>query len=142
MPRSPNACAWPSCARPPVYEDIDYRTPRGLDRSLINALASGRWLHEHNNILILGPTGTGKSFVATALGNQAARDGFSVRYRRLCGSSAGAACPLLAARGWAAPGSIRQRVVGRRQHQQHCSECDDGRPRHSDPRMAWTLLTQ
>ncbi len=57
-------------------EDIDYRTPRGLDRSLINALASGRWLHEHNNILILGPTGTGKSFVACALGNQAARDGF------------------------------------------------------------------
>ena len=64
-------------------EDIDYRTPRGLDRSLINALASGRWLHEHNNILILGPTGTGKSFVACALGNQAARDGFSVRYQRL-----------------------------------------------------------
>jgi DNA replication protein DnaC len=64
-------------------EDIDYRTPRGLDRSLINTLASGRWLHEHNNILILGPTGTGKSFVACALGNQAARAGFSVRYQRL-----------------------------------------------------------
>jgi DNA replication protein DnaC len=64
-------------------EDIDYRTPRGLDRSLINVLASGRWLHEHNNILILGPTGTGKSFVACALGNQAARAGFSVRYQRL-----------------------------------------------------------
>ena len=64
-------------------EDIDYRTPRGLDRSLIHPLASGRWLHEHNNILILGPTGTGKSFVACALGNQAARDGFSVRYQRL-----------------------------------------------------------
>src|SRR5882757_1255722 len=64
-------------------EDIDYRTPRGLDRSLIHTLASGRWLHEHNNVLILGPTGTGKSFVACALGNQAARDGFSVRYQRL-----------------------------------------------------------
>ena len=64
-------------------EDIDYRTPRGLDRSLVHALASGRWLREHNNILILGPTGTGKSFVACALGNQAARDGFSVRYQRL-----------------------------------------------------------
>jgi DNA replication protein DnaC len=64
-------------------EDIDYRTPRGLDRSLINALASGRWLHEHNNILILGPTGTGKSFVACALGNQAARAGLPVRYQRL-----------------------------------------------------------
>jgi DNA replication protein DnaC len=64
-------------------EDIDYRNPRGLDRSLINTFASGRWLREHNNILVLGPTGTGKSFLACALGNQAARDGFSVRYHRL-----------------------------------------------------------
>jgi DNA replication protein DnaC len=64
-------------------DDVDYRTPRGLDRSLIHSLASGRWLHEHNNVLILGPTGTGKSFVACALGNQAARHGFSVRYQRL-----------------------------------------------------------
>ncbi len=64
-------------------EDIDYRTPRGLDRSLINALASGRWLREHNNILVLGPTGTGKSFLACAFGNHAARNGFSVRYQRL-----------------------------------------------------------
>jgi DNA replication protein DnaC len=38
-------------------EDLDYRTPRGLDRGLIQALAAGRWLHEHNNVLILGPTG-------------------------------------------------------------------------------------
>ncbi len=64
-------------------EDLDYRTPRGLDRALIQALASGRWLREHNNVLILGPTGVGKSWIACALGNQAARDGFSVRYRRL-----------------------------------------------------------
>jgi DNA replication protein DnaC len=64
-------------------EDLDYRTPRGLDRGLIQALTAGRWLHEHNNVLILGPTGVGKSFVACALGNQAARVGFSVRYQRL-----------------------------------------------------------
>ena len=51
-------------------EDIDYRTPRGLDRSLIHTLASGRWLHQHNNILILVPTGTGKSFIACALGSR------------------------------------------------------------------------
>ncbi len=50
---------------------------------MIQALASGRWLRQHHNVLILGPTGVGKSWIACALGNQAARDGFSVRYRRL-----------------------------------------------------------
>jgi DNA replication protein DnaC len=64
-------------------EDIDYRLPRGLDRGLMRSLAAGRWLAEHNNVLVLGPTGAGKSFVACALGNQAARDGHSVRYQRL-----------------------------------------------------------
>ncbi len=64
-------------------EDLDYRAPRGLDRGLIQALAAGRWLYEHNNVLILGPTGVGKSWIACALGNQAARNGFSVRYQRL-----------------------------------------------------------
>jgi DNA replication protein DnaC len=64
-------------------EDIDYSTPRGLDRSLIRSLAAGRWLAEHNNVLVIGPTGAGKSFVACALGNQAAREGYSVRYQRL-----------------------------------------------------------
>ncbi len=64
-------------------EDIDYRKPRGLDRSLMQSLAGGRWLAEHLNVLVLGKTGTGKSFIACALGNQAARDGNSVRYQRL-----------------------------------------------------------
>lgn len=64
-------------------EDVDYRTPRGLDRSLMRTLANGKWLQEHNNVLVLGPTGAGKSFLACALGNQAARDGHSVRYERL-----------------------------------------------------------
>lgn len=64
-------------------EDIDYRTARGLDRALIRTLSSGQWLQQHNNILILGPTGIGKSWIACALGNQAARDGFSVQYQRL-----------------------------------------------------------
>ena len=64
-------------------EDLDYRMPGGLDRALIRSLATGRWLQEHNNVLVLGPTGAGKSFIACALGNQAARDGHSVRYQRL-----------------------------------------------------------
>jgi DNA replication protein DnaC len=57
--------------------------PRGSDRALLRSLAAGRWLDEHNNVLVCGPTGAGKSFVACALGNQAARDGHSVRYQRL-----------------------------------------------------------
>jgi DNA replication protein DnaC len=64
-------------------EDIDYRTPRGLDRSLMRRLASGDWLRQHHNVLVLGATGLGKSFIACALGNQAARSGLSVRYQRL-----------------------------------------------------------
>ena len=64
-------------------EDVDYRTPRGLDRALMRTLASGKWLQQHNNVLVVGPTGKGKSFLACALGNQGARDGHSVRYQRL-----------------------------------------------------------
>jgi len=64
-------------------EDIDYRRPRGLDRGLLQSLIAGRWLAENNNVLVTGKTGTGKSFLACALGNQAARDGHSVRYQRL-----------------------------------------------------------
>jgi DNA replication protein DnaC len=64
-------------------EDVDYRTSRGLDRSLMRTLATGEWLRLTNNILVMGPAGVGKSFIACALGNQAARSGASVRYQRL-----------------------------------------------------------
>ena len=64
-------------------EDIDLRTPRGLDRSLIRELASCDWLRGHHNLLITGPTGVGKSWIACALGNKAAREGFTVLYGRL-----------------------------------------------------------
>ena len=64
-------------------EDIDYRTSRGLDRGLMRTLATGEWLRLHNNVLVMGPTGVGKSFISCALGNQAARGGVSVRYQRL-----------------------------------------------------------
>ena len=63
-------------------EDIDYRTSRGLDRGLMRTLATGEWLRQHNNVLVMGPTGVGKSFISCALGNQAARGGVSVRYQR------------------------------------------------------------
>ena len=64
-------------------ENLDLRTPRGLDRSLVRDLASCRWVREHRPILIAGPTGIGKTWIACALGNQAAREGYSVLYARL-----------------------------------------------------------
>lgn len=66
-----------------VVEDIDFRAPRGLDRSLFNALCSCQWIREHQNILITGATGLGKSFLACALAHKACRDGFTALYHRL-----------------------------------------------------------
>ena len=66
-----------------VIEDLDYRHPRGLDQALMNRLISGQWIKKHLNLLITGPTGAGKTWIACALGNKACRDGFSVQYHRL-----------------------------------------------------------
>jgi DNA replication protein DnaC len=64
-------------------EDIDYRHPRGLDRSFMSTLASCQWVQRHQNLAITGPTGSGKTWLACALGHQACRQGLSVRYVRL-----------------------------------------------------------
>jgi DNA replication protein DnaC len=63
-------------------EDIDFRHPRGLDKSLMLKLFSCDWIKENNNILITGPTGTGKTFLACALAQKACREGYSVQYIR------------------------------------------------------------
>jgi len=64
-------------------EDIDYRTARGLDKSVIRALAQkSAWVASHENIFVLGPTGVGKSFLACALAQKACRDGYSALYTR------------------------------------------------------------
>ncbi|MGY4573360.1 DNA replication protein DnaC [Bradyrhizobium sp. USDA 3256] len=59
-------------------EDIDYRTPRGLDRPLFAKLVEGRWIDDHVNLLICGPAGVGKNWLASALGHKACRDNRSV----------------------------------------------------------------
>jgi DNA replication protein DnaC len=64
-------------------EDIDYRSPRGLDRGTVARLATCEWLRAHQNLLITGPAGVGKSWLACALSQQACRHGYSARYLRL-----------------------------------------------------------
>lgn len=66
-----------------VVEDVDYRTPRGLDRALFKKLAEGEWIVAHDNLILCGPTGVGKSWLACALGHKACRDNHSVLYRRV-----------------------------------------------------------
>jgi DNA replication protein DnaC len=65
-----------------TIENVDYRASRGLDRSLFQTLATNQWVRDCNHLAIVGPTGTGKSWLACALGNKACRDGFSVLYKR------------------------------------------------------------
>ncbi len=63
-------------------EDIDYRHPRGLDKRLMTALASGDWIRRHHNCILTVPSGAGKTYIACALGHKACREGFSVLYHR------------------------------------------------------------
>ena len=71
--RHPGAC----------LEDIDYRHRRSLDKALIASLGSCQWLRERLDVLITGPTGVGKSWLACALAHQACREGYSALYLRL-----------------------------------------------------------
>ena len=66
-----------------AIEDLDFKTPRKLDRSLILKLSEGAWISQHQNILVTGPTGVGKSYLACALGQKACRMGYRVFYQRL-----------------------------------------------------------
>ena len=64
-------------------EDIDYRHARGLDKSLMRDLANCQWIKRHLNLLITGPTGVGKTWIACALAQKACREGYSALYLRL-----------------------------------------------------------
>jgi len=86
-------------------EDVDFRQSRGLDRALFQSLLQGEWLRRHDNCLITGPSGVGKSYLACALAHQACRSGLKVLYARLP-----RLLPELAiAR---ADGSFRKRLLG------------------------------
>jgi DNA replication protein DnaC len=65
-----------------VVEDVDFRAHRGLDRALFQKLATCEWIREHHHLVMIGPTGIGKSWLACALGHKACREGFSVLYKR------------------------------------------------------------
>jgi DNA replication protein DnaC len=64
-------------------EDLDLRTPRGLDRAVLAHLVDGAWIGRAENLLVTGATGLGKSWIACALGHKACRDGRSVLYHRV-----------------------------------------------------------
>lgn len=63
-------------------EDIDYKTQRGIDQSVMMRLVAGDWINKFQNIIITGPTGVGKTFLACALANRACRNGFHSLYLR------------------------------------------------------------
>lgn len=65
-----------------TVEDIDYRHPRGLDKSVMRSLVACQWIRSHQNVIITGPTGIGKTYLSEALADKACRDGFTaVCYR-------------------------------------------------------------
>ena len=65
-----------------TIEDINYHHPRGLDRKLLRSLARSEWVKQKHNILLVGPTGIGKSWIGCALAEQACRDGFTALHRK------------------------------------------------------------
>lgn len=67
---------------PAAVEDIDFRSPRGLHRAAVLDLAGAGWVTRHHNLVVTGPTGVGKSFLACALANAALRQGHTALYVR------------------------------------------------------------
>jgi DNA replication protein DnaC len=68
---------------PACFEDIDYKQPRGLDRSVMQRLGSCQWVKDHQNVLLTGATGLGKTWLACALVHKACREGYTGAYLRV-----------------------------------------------------------
>jgi DNA replication protein DnaC len=66
-----------------VVEDVNLKAPRGLDKALFHKLIAGDWIDRKQNLIIVGPTGIGKSWIACALGHKACRDDRAVLYQRV-----------------------------------------------------------
>jgi DNA replication protein DnaC len=66
-----------------TLEDLDYRTPRGVDKTRLPTLATTQWVQEHHNVLITGATGVGKTWVACGVAHAACRQGYRVLYLRI-----------------------------------------------------------
>ena len=66
-----------------AIEDVDYRSPRRLDKALFRQLAMCTWIGEHRNLIITGPCGIGKTWLACALGHKACRHDYTVLYKRV-----------------------------------------------------------
>lgn len=64
-------------------EDLDFRAARNLDRGVVARLSEGSWLNQRLNVLITGPTGVGKTYLACALAQKACRQGVSALYIRM-----------------------------------------------------------
>ena len=64
-------------------EDVDFKHPRGLDKSLIMRLGDCQWIKNHHNLIITGPTGVGKSYLACAFAQKACREGYNATYLRI-----------------------------------------------------------
>jgi DNA replication protein DnaC len=74
---------WAKLPQPAVLEDLDTRTPRGLDPKVIAMLSTLGWIRDKLNVLVTGPCGVGKSYIASALAHAACRADYSVRSYRL-----------------------------------------------------------